>query len=312
MRLSELRKVTPRLTVGHLEIIAADWAGRAHGDAYEDVIVYALAVESLRYFLGDAWTNEVAMHLHHDVSRQRKLGRDFMRTNELDDMESQAKHKQKVVWLAESLFNLQETPGFFGRLEMLQDDPNLEATFGEIRCASIFSHPDFRLRFVDPSKVRGSDYEAEFALPTGETVCCEIKTKSETTAITESTIRSTVSKARDQLPPDRPGVVVLSIPDHWATPDGARIANSAINRVLRRSNRIVAVVVCWTEWKRIEGSGWGFVSRFAPVYNTRSSFYSEQIETLIGRAGKLKNTEYIRFREIAISALASVPTSGIS
>jgi hypothetical protein len=296
-----LAQLIDRLSPWHLEVIAAELAKIS---ADFDFIAYGLSAEVLRFFLGNDWTNCNVFREHVDIPREYMEGRAFLKTRQIDDPESHVRHKGRVTRLAQSLYDLQAVPGVQHRLAMIRAG-NLETALGEVECARLFAHPALKLKFIVPKGVKGLDYEADFVAPTGIVIHCEIKTKKETTALSHSTVRSTLDKARKQLPRGKPGLVMLRIPENWvAQAASIAILESAVERVLRQSKRLAGTILVWEEWVEVATNLYGCKYKFRPIYNKQNTLYSDGLEQSIKLAGGVANPGLIRFQTIAAKALA--------
>ena len=296
---AELAKID-HLLPEHLEATAVRLAAEISAD--EDVITYGISTEALGFFLGYEWTVANVFGQYTGASSEYRSGREFLKSETFRDSNSRLRHAVRVTRLAECLFNLQLVPGIKHRVAMLKID-NLETALGEMECAALFTHPDLKLRFIVPGGTKGQDYEAEIVTPAGTVVCCEIKTKKETTNLSHNTIRSTLDKARKQLPKSKPGLVVLKIPEPWTAQRRSRaIVLAAVAQVLRQSNRLVAIVLAWEDWFFV-GGGCRVAYKFEPFFNKQIALYSEEIEKALGMAGGLRNPDHVSFRTIANRAL---------
>jgi hypothetical protein len=68
---------------------------------------------------------------------------------------------------------------------------------------------------VKPTGVTGTDYDVDIIYPNGLHVCGDAKCKVEGTDFNVKSIGYSLSKARKQLPDDRPGIVFVKIPPRW-------------------------------------------------------------------------------------------------
>ncbi len=301
--MSGLAKVVDQLTLRHLEIISNDVA-TIPKNPDEEFVAYGLATEVLRFYLGNDWTNANVFRIHSPVPREFQEGRAFLKTEHLD-LESQLRHQSRVLSLAEFLYNLQRVPGIKHRIALLRMT-TLETALGELECAGIIGHTSLRLQFIVPSGIKGRDYEAEFTSPAGRTVCCEIKTKRETTKLNQATVWNTLESARKQLPKaDTAGVIFLKIPECSSCQTGWReIVEAAVAKVLRQSKRVVAVVPVWDEWHRLQGN-WLSLCCHHPYVNRKSPLYSRDVEeSLYDKFLLSNNSDFVDFKQLAFNTVA--------
>jgi hypothetical protein len=293
--MAELAQRVDRLMVDHLAVVVRGLAALPAPVVVDHTfLTYGLATEVLRFFFGNQWTNENIFSIHPEVSAHHRHGRRFFRTD-LTDPEDQFRHMQRVATLAEITFNLQNAEGLRQRISLM-DKHDLESALGELECAALLAHSELRLRFVTPTGSRGVDYEAEITTSAERTVCCEIKVKSESTSLDAQTLWSALEKARKQLPKNRPGLVLVKIPEDWPKrPDTQAVVREAVGKVFRQSQRLVGAIVLWEEWHRIP-EGWNFVvSRFKFYPNRNSRLYQSDIDDLLTVIGRANDPSWISF-----------------
>lgn len=296
--MEELARLVDRLTVDHLRIVARSLLmspppGTSVGDA--DLATYSLATEVLRFFFGNAWTNENVFPQQKNVSPQYRTGREFLKTESTNE-DDQFVHMQRVTALAEIAFNLQDVEGIRQRVALMQNH-DLEAALGELECATLLSAQEFRFRFVVPTGVKTRDYEGEVITSANRVVCCEIKSRSERTEPNPDALRHTLDGARKQLPKGKPGMILVKIPQAWAKRrEMQAVVEAAVQRVCRQSHRIVAVVYAWEEWHSTP-EGWRVIlTKFNDYRNQRSELYAEDIDALLESMGRACNPHWLQFR----------------
>jgi hypothetical protein len=109
---------------------------------------------------------------------------------------------------------------------------------------------------------------------------------------------NTIEQARKQLPKDRPGIVWITIPEEWSTQPGAKaVVEKGIRRALRRTDRLVAVMVAFEVWEAV-GSGRLIQFRFTTALNITSRFYQDDVEAAIEEFGSSKRQEWYTLDEI--------------
>jgi hypothetical protein len=231
-----------------------------HGDKQDPLLcLYACSIEILRYFLGIEW-------VHQHVFRGTETS--FFKANS-DAEVDRFKHQDRVVALAEMLFNFQRIDGIESRMEKRRT-ADVETAVAEFEGAKLLfrSGPDFT--FVQERGVRSADYDIDVFLGS-ETVACEMKCKLESTTLTEATVRNTLDIARGQLPPDRPGVIFIKLPTSWPQePNATALIRGALDAAFSKTRRISAVVLHWEEWSIELGQGAARVVRFRPEHNPRA------------------------------------------
>ena len=151
---------------------------------------------------------------------------------------------RRLIELAEMLLNLQSVAGFEDPQGKLRTD-DAEAAFGAFEAAKLLHRSRTRFEFVVARGVPGEDYDIEAFPENGPAVPIEAKCKLVGTAPSESGMRSTLEWAKKhQLPPNRPGVVILRIPREWG---GDEVLlnqfGQAAERAMRGSSRIAGIIV---------------------------------------------------------------------
>jgi hypothetical protein len=97
-------------------------------------------------------------------------------------------------------------------------------------------------RYVVPQKVKGLDYDVEVEYPDGVIACAEAKCSIESTTFGENIIRNKLDHARQQLPPDRPGIVFVKMPPSWMNEtEFLKMTIGVANKFLRGTQRVVSV-----------------------------------------------------------------------
>src|SRR5262249_49604976 len=140
----------------------------------------------------------------------------------------------------------QDVQGIEVRRASIQEG-DLESTYAELEFAGHFVRRRVRVRFLNPSGVKGNDYD--FDAGEGATsVCCEVKCKLESTDLGDNTIINTPGKARKQAPEERATIIGVKIPESWIREPalGDRF-QAAVTSFFQNTDRVVAVVVRWEE-----------------------------------------------------------------
>ncbi len=294
-----LRTRFDRIPFEWLEPMALDVAsspGFRENQMDSTFLAFAVSTEILRFFFGNKWTNENVFACHPEVSPQNREGREFLKTEFFTDPVLGLRYMRYVTEIAECLYNLQDTPGIKIRIELMKSD-NLESALGELQVAKLFAHPSFRLRFIKPTGIAGSDYDLEFTTSENRVICGEIKTKKEKTAFGQRTISNTLEAARKQLPKDAPGMIFLNLPETWPTiSEFQQITEASILKVFRQSDRVVAIVPSWDNWTPY-GRNVVYRRGVWSVYNQRSTKYARDIAEVFELSGRLKNPSWLSFWE---------------
>ena len=302
MTTAELAQKVDRLTVEHLKIIIKTHInGSSTKTVNEDFLTFGIATEVLRFFFGNAWTNENIFPMHQDVSPQHRRGRKFLKTDS-QDHDEQFLHMERVTNLAEIIFNLQGIEGLKQRITIMNNH-DMESALGEFECAALLSSPEFKFRFINPSGVKGQDYEGEIVSSAGRLICCEMKSKSELTVPDELTLWRTFDVARQQLPKDQPGIVLIKIPETWVRYSMiSSIVNNAVEKVFRQSQRLVGVVVTWSE-KHNTDEEMLFLIKLKDYPNRQSKLFDNDISEIFAKLGRAHSPLWVQFRSLVVNTV---------
>jgi hypothetical protein len=166
---------------------------------------YSLSLSLLGAFFGQEWLDRNLL--------ASAPSPDFLRRNpeSLDDAHA---HFSRVIFLAEGIFNLQRVSGLENVLDQLRAN-DLESAYAELDVGKVLSVYGLAFRFVKPQKVRTKDYDVELFHHNGQLCCADTKCKAETTDSRGETIMRTLKHGRGQLPKDKPGIILMKVPQRW-------------------------------------------------------------------------------------------------
>jgi hypothetical protein len=204
-------------------------------------LTFTLAVTVIRHFFGQQWCED---NIIQDADHSRPTG--FLRLDFTPGFEGERK-TSRVLDFAETLFNLQHIEGFDDRIDQMRAG-QVEATFAEFDFARFLYIHDIEFKFVTPSGVKGADYDFGIGYGDGRKACADAKCRLEGTEVRADTVRNSLTKARtNNLPPDKPGIIFVKVPQTWLEQDDVRKGIYAvIEGFLRNTQRIVSVVVYTT------------------------------------------------------------------
>lgn len=205
------------------------------------------------------------------------------------------------------MFNLQHVEGARERISRLRGE-SLPAALAEFEAAGMLSAPDLHVRFQRPGGVRGEDYEGTIVTALGRVVAWEAKSKLHGQMPSSDGVWRSLEEARKQLPKNRPGLVLVRMPDEWAeeSRDLEAVCKPAVAQLLRQSKRIVGVVVFWRVWEKVVGEEDGDVLN-APVVrlypNAVSPLFAWDIPDVLARAARRFNPEWVQLQHVVLSSL---------
>ncbi len=288
----------PKLTTEHLNEIITSLVSRSPNYVGKVDLVYGLAIVVLRFYLGKEWVNTNVFPFEKVSTSQARSRRSFLRT-ESSKHEEKFEYQDRVIKLAEFLFNLCSVEGFEEKLEDLRNK-DLEAVYSELQCAGFIAKRSIPFRFVTPSGTRGCDYDVEMLNVEGKPIPTEIKTKVEGTAISMSTIKSSLDAARRQLPSGCPGVAFVKIPEAWVSvPEVAVQVAQALEEFFKNTGRVVAIVFLWEEWKLLSTGQRACLTKFRVERNEKTSLGSSAISIIFGQLAGPPDAKWTNFLDFA-------------
>jgi len=311
--MDELPKQVGRLTVAEL----AEQARSAVAtlplsiSRNRDVISYFLSVYVLRFFLGDVWTNAHVLGYSSHPSTELSLNRRFLRVTDGSGRLSDTLHLTRVSSLSQMLFRLQGTEGIDERIDHLNSG-TLESALAEFECLSFLAGSELDFKFVRRTQRRGCDYEAEITTRSGRTICCEVKAKFESTSPSARALADSISKARKQLPRDKPCIVMIRTSGAWIGAVGELEVRRTIEASLRNSNRLVAICLVWErEIKRFQVTDVEWQIGMATFRNRSSAYYDEDVEEALNRVTAHRGFDKTYLHVIAAHAVYHAITNAI-
>ncbi|WP_028979844.1 hypothetical protein [Sporocytophaga myxococcoides] len=228
-------------------------------------IAYYMAQYTLIHFFGPNWSeNNVQLKYLPKLGKLEvnlfdqpwktptiKVKNNFLYVFPLNK-EEEIKHQNRVIDLAEMLFNLQNIEGIEEVFKLISNG-DIEANYAVLQGAKLLCLSKQNFYFVKPQGEKRKDYDTKICLANGEILYCEMKSKLEKTGLTKGTILNTLIDARKQLPENSPGVIFLGYPGSWlGINDLPDMLGKAINEFLRTTKRIVALIIFVDEWQYIE------------------------------------------------------------
>lgn len=201
--------------------------------------VYLLAIEVLIHLVGKQW-------IANNIFGKRPVD-GFLRSKpqKKDDV---LKLLDRVIELAEMLFNFQDISGIENLVKRLTEKDSIESCVAELQAAKLLYNNKIPFSFNTPSYRKGDDYDA-IAIVQGLEIACEFKCKVEATDFSGETIKESLREARKQLPKEKPCIIFVKIPEVWTTQRGTEESLLKIlAEFFRRTTRVNSVIFHWEEW----------------------------------------------------------------
>jgi len=200
--------------------------------------VYALAYSFLRMVFGTKWGEKYILNAKSTDFIGKLQG-----NNTTYDIQV---HFQRVIDLAELIFNLQGIPSLENCLDQLAGG-NIEATVAELDAGKMLHVYAGRFRFHAEEGKIGSDYDLDVIFQNGFRGCADTKCKIQGTKLSISSITNSLDRGRKQLDANVPGALILKVPQTWMEgTDNLRTIADAAGKFLRGTERVVCVVAYCT------------------------------------------------------------------
>jgi hypothetical protein len=224
-------KMVPHVRLGPTDIKKLEDQIPPHLDEQEKAL--ALGCGVLRAFLGAEWVER------HIISDGRKKG--FLSVDDSDDAKL-AESCFRLIDLAETLYNLQNVPGFDECLYRMRQAAEIEGPLAEFDFARMLFFNKVPFRFVETTGVKKQDYDFDIIYPNSIAACADSKCKMHTADFTENGLFNVFKKARAQLPNDRPGIIFVKVPERWFDEEEfKRLSIPCAKRYLGGVQRIVSI-----------------------------------------------------------------------
>ncbi|HMB93286.1 MAG TPA: hypothetical protein VKP65_20710, partial [Rhodothermales bacterium] len=229
----------PEITLSELRYVLFEWNqkhGKRSGPTDQK---YIMAMSVLASMLDIQWLDNKIDN--HDSTNA------YIRPKPSSPIDNH-RHADRVIQLGERLFNLQAVRGIRFPLDELKTK-NIESTFAVFAAAEMLFKARVPFEFVERRHQKGQDYDIRIFTADGAEVGCEVKCKTETTVYSESTLRSSLKTARQQLPRGKPGLIIIMVPEKWLIDDTIRHAwPRVLKSIYRNTSRIAAVLLFGEHW----------------------------------------------------------------
>jgi hypothetical protein len=173
-----------------------------------------VATRVVQLFLGSDWIKKAIDPAlpHGDVLRPRFTPDD-----------QSAADAPRLMYLAETLLNVQQVEGFAGMIERARLN-RAGSGLSELHVARMLVLAGANFRFFNPKGIWGQDYALEIVYPDGLVAPCETSAALKSGELTAANILRALEKGRPQLPESGAGVMFLMVPRAWFADDQRKIA----------------------------------------------------------------------------------------
>ncbi len=221
--------------------IICDTLKKVHPNKDIDFYKMGLAVEVLRLMIDNEWVNQSIFNQHKTRDKKNVDAYNFFRS-ETNGYQWQ----ERIFRFAERVFNLRNVKNYDSVIEDIISG-ELVSRFAEIETGRHLKSRGFDFEFIEPSGKKGQDFDIKIV--SKKTINCEVKHKIESTALSEKTIKKTLSKANKQFPHDTPALIFLRIPSEWKQEENFRETfESACDEFFQRNKgHILGVVLRWEQ-----------------------------------------------------------------
>jgi hypothetical protein len=243
-------------------------------------IIHSTSVMTLSVFLGKEWVEK-------NIFSERIKFLSAVNNNRRSILIT-----ERIIELAEMLFNLQYETGFFSVLERLKT-AEIEATFAELEVARLLRQYKVKFDFNIPANKAKEDFDYNLYL-NGTHVAADAKCKLETSEISAKGILGRLKKTQnEQLPKGKPGIIFLRLPENWPLDkETVEMIKSTIQTFFRSTTRVIAVVILRTMFD-VVGKGVFNTPFYEVVENPRQVFGRDLLP--LSKEWPLFSTRWIRF-----------------
>lgn len=274
----------------------------AHPDRDIAFLLFIAVLDILHAFFGAKWVEAQILN--------SETANNFWRDEE------NLIHRNRIIRMAELLINLIIVKDFEEVRKRIQEG-NIEDSYAELQVAAILRKAKHPFRFVIRSGERFKDYDFEATIG-GLEVCIEAKCKMETTAKSGGSLANSLAHARkNQLPPDKPGLIFVRLPADWLAlkgddqqlSDDLKMVHDTVIDFLRQTERIVAVVCFYDIPILAEGMTVGGLIPLIYLPNSRHRFgdtFNFGLTSAFNRPASLFDNDWIDLHALLTSEKQSV------
>jgi hypothetical protein len=177
-------------------------------------------------------------------------------------------YARRVIDLADSFYTMlnRKLHGFNLLRQRFQTRNDTRALYYEALIASMLLRNGLSVEVIEESGVKGSDFDLLVNVK-GVSVSVEI-TELTNATLTATAVLNKLQHKRAQVPPTRPAVLCMIIPEIWMKnfSHSFLLMNQAFVRFVRRSKRFNAIILVWTGFRSVP-NGIYLTGGLLPVYN---------------------------------------------
>jgi hypothetical protein len=209
----------------------------------KDMQQIAMAQEVLLLTLGPIWWEQ---HCNTASANPDK----FLNQKELDD-DNKFKWQHRISYLGHLLYALKNCKGFDLFIDSLKTR-DLASCNWELSVAYRFLDYGFTVEFIKESGIKGSDYDL-IVSKDGQTYPVEAKNR--TLVENEVGLKYLLEKARNQLPKDSAGIIMVAVPEDWMiNSELESTIKNIIYGFLNNTSRVRHIVLQWETWRKVDAS----------------------------------------------------------
>lgn len=185
-----------------------------------------------------------------------------------DDIDNK-KHRQRIVHLAEMLYNLKDIKGIETVLNKL-DKESLEPLFAELEVGKFLFHcRNLDFEYNVPVGINGQDCDLKIYFKK-EMYYAEIKCKVQETNFSASTVSKSIAKAFSQMRKNEQNVIYIKVQEDWINHLNFEILKSQILKQLDFTSRIATIILFWDEFEILENNKYGIFTGIEEFRNNSS------------------------------------------
>lgn len=215
----------------------------------KEIIEYSMAYIILHFFLGNNWCDR-------NIENAQPDG--FFYSPSVEEQRSEAKkaieagaiyidiHGIRIISLADYIWRLMTVEGIWEFVDKLKDKADAQATFLEIESCHVFFKAGYEVRFNKETGQKGLDYDLEFENEKFDTLYVEVKSREQTTK-DATYIKNALKKAKEQIPKNGNGVIILRLACELLAKNIDEIEKE-VKLFLKNTGRVKFVIFRFLTW----------------------------------------------------------------